>query len=59
MSSFHHIGIFVSDLDHGKFHMSNLLGTLDASKEILDENMGVQIVFLKDQQACLDLQEEF
>lgn len=53
MSSFHHIGIFVSDLDHGKSHMSNLLGTQDVSKEILDENMGVQIVFLKDQQETL------
>tara|TARA_A100001011_G_scaffold360175_1_gene407256 strand:+ start:920 stop:1324 length:405 start_codon:yes stop_codon:yes gene_type:complete len=53
MNTFHHIGIFVSDLDHGKSHMSNLIDINYSSEEIVDENIGVKIVFVKDQQDTL------
>jgi len=50
---FHHIGIFVTDLEHGKSHMSNLISINHSSEEIVDENIGVKIVFVKDQQDTL------
>jgi len=48
MNKFHHIGIFVRDLEHGKSEISKFINIASISNEILDEQMGVKIIFVKD-----------
>jgi methylmalonyl-CoA/ethylmalonyl-CoA epimerase len=53
MSTFHHIGIFVKDLNFGKKILSKIFNVVSASEEIIDENIGVKIIFLKDNKGIL------
>jgi methylmalonyl-CoA/ethylmalonyl-CoA epimerase len=48
MNKFHHIGIFVRDLEHGKSEISKFINIASISNEILDEQMGIKIIFVKD-----------
>ena len=48
MNKFHHIGIFVKNLDFGKKEISRFNKVASSSSEIIDEEMGVKIIFLKD-----------
>lgn len=50
MNKFHHIGIFVKDLEYGKLEISKFIEIVSASSEIVDEQMGVKIIFVKDNQ---------
>ena len=50
MRAFHHIGIFVKDLDFGIEEMSKIVDVSSISDEILDEEIDVKIKFLKDTQ---------
>jgi methylmalonyl-CoA/ethylmalonyl-CoA epimerase len=48
MNKFHHIGIFVKDLEYGKSEISKFIDIVSVSNEIVDEQMGVKIIFVKD-----------
>tara|TARA_B100001564_G_scaffold343613_1_gene340373 strand:+ start:210 stop:614 length:405 start_codon:yes stop_codon:yes gene_type:complete len=50
MNRFHHIGIFVKNLDFGKKELSKFIKVASSSDEIIDEGMGVKIIFLKDKE---------
>lgn len=45
---FHHIGIFVKDLEHGKSELSKFLNISYVSEQIDDAHIGVKIIFIKD-----------
>jgi len=45
---FHHIGIFVKDLQFGKSEISKFVDIVSISDEVIDEDMGVRIIFVKD-----------
>lgn len=48
MNTFHHIGIFCKDLEFGKNEISKFTNIVSSSNEIIDENIGVKILFVKD-----------
>jgi methylmalonyl-CoA/ethylmalonyl-CoA epimerase len=50
VNKFHHIGIFVKDLDYGRSEMSKFIQVSQESEIIIDENLGVKILFLTDQE---------
>ena len=50
MNTFHHIGIFVKDLEYGKLEISKFVDVASVSNEIVDEDMGVRITFVQDKQ---------
>lgn len=45
---FHHIGIFVKNIDFGKSELSKFIDISSVSKEVEDDEIGVRILFLKD-----------
>ena len=45
---FHHIGIFVKDLDFGKKEISKFVNITSISEEIKDNEIGVKIIFIRD-----------
>ena len=45
---FHHIGIFVKDLEFGMIEISKFLKITSVSEQINDANIGVKIIFVKD-----------
>jgi len=45
---FHHIGIFVKNIESGKKHLANITQISKVSDLIIDENIGVKIVFIED-----------
>tara|TARA_X000000950_G_scaffold203876_1_gene245421 strand:- start:979 stop:1386 length:408 start_codon:yes stop_codon:yes gene_type:complete len=48
MNKFHHIGIFVKDLEYGKSEIKKFIDISSVSDEIVDELIGVKIIFVKD-----------
>ena len=46
--NFHHLGIFVPNLEQGRFFLQNMIGVDDFSDKIIDENIDVQIIFGSD-----------
>ena len=53
MNLFHHIGIFVKNLEYGKIEISKFIEISSTSDEIIDEEIGVKIIFVKDNQGIL------
>ncbi len=53
MNFFHHIGIFVKNLEYGKIEISKFIEISSTSDEIIDEEIGVKIIFVKDNQGIL------
>ena len=45
---FHHIGIFVKDLDFGMSELSKFISIASIGEQIEDEGIGVKIIFVKD-----------
>ena len=50
MNTFHHIGIFCKNLEFGKLEISKFINIASISNEIIDEGIGVRIIFLNDKQ---------
>jgi catechol 2,3-dioxygenase-like lactoylglutathione lyase family enzyme len=53
---FHHIGIFVDNIQKGKNYFKNILAIKKSSKIIYDKNLKVKILFIYDQNnVCYEL----
>ena len=50
MNTFHHIGIFCKNLEFGKAEISKFANIISFSNEIIDEEIGVRIIFANDAQ---------
>ena len=53
MNLFHHLGIFVKNLEYGQIEISKFIEISSTSDEIIDEEIGVKIIFVKDNQGIL------